>query len=326
MATIKDVASKARVSAGTVSNVLSGSVPVSKKLRQRVLDAIKQLDYHPDHVARSLKIRQTRMIAIVVSDISSPAVPQLVRGAEDVAWREKYMLLAFNSDQQLEREQHLMEELRSRRIDGIVLIPAAGAEHAHIAALRDAGTPIVCLNRELDLNFDCVLADHAAGARECAAHLISLGHRRIAMLAGECEDETMSQRVLGYRQAMDDAKISAADSVVAQDSGWLTATPRPTAVIAPDAVCAVGLLQTLAESNLQCPEDIALAAFGDAAFAGSLRPALTAIAEPSFEMGTRAMELLLLRMGDPHRPPERVVIGTKLIVRESTGSSRGVSN
>src|SRR5579885_2687884 len=172
---MKEVAKKARVSVGTVSNVLSETVPVSKRLRERVLEAVKQLDYHPNQVARSLKIRQTKMIGMVLSDITNPVAPQLIRGAENVAWREKYMLITFNSDDRVEREQQILAALRGRQVDGI-LISAAGSSHSHIAAIHESGIPVVCFSREPPgLSMDCVVADNFGGARDCVRHLISLG-------------------------------------------------------------------------------------------------------------------------------------------------------
>src|SRR5690349_1387424 len=125
MATIKEVARRAKVSVGTVSNVLSGTIPVSEKLRDRVMQVIRDLDYHPNHVARSLKIRQTKMLGMVVSDLTNPFFPLLVRGAEDAAWKNDYMLLTFNCDDQVEREQQVLSALRTRRVDGILLVAAS---------------------------------------------------------------------------------------------------------------------------------------------------------------------------------------------------------
>src|SRR3974390_162687 len=122
MATIKEVARRAHVSVGTVSNVLSGAVPVSDRLKERVLQIIRELDYHPNHVARSLKIRQTKMLGMVVSDITNAFFPQVVRGAEDAAWKHSYMMITFNSDDQLEREKQVLSALRARRVDGILLV------------------------------------------------------------------------------------------------------------------------------------------------------------------------------------------------------------
>src|SRR5688572_7051401 len=133
MATIKDVARRAKVSVGTVSNVISGLVPVRAKLRERVEKAIGELDYHPNHIARSLKTRQTKMLGMVISDITNPFFPQVVRGAEDAALQQGYLMVTFNTDDQVERERHVLSVLRARRVDGILLVVAPGeGEISHI--------------------------------------------------------------------------------------------------------------------------------------------------------------------------------------------------
>jgi LacI family transcriptional regulator len=334
VATIKEVAKKARVSVGTVSNVLSGAVPVSKRLRERVLEVIKQLDYHPNHIARSLKIRQTKMIGMVVSDITNPFVPQLVRGAEAAAWRANYMLIVFNSDDQPEREQQVLAALRSRRVDGILLLAAAGSDRSHVAAVRDSGIPVVCVGQELPgLSLDCIVPDNFLGALECARHLIELGHRRIGMLSGDLLEEPARQRHVGYKQALTDSNIPYDESLIIQggsraEDGYrsavelLSRNPRPTAMFTENAAVALGALRALKELNLQCPQDVALATFDDPYFAEALRPALTAVAQPLFEIGARAMGLLLERIADPTRKPEKLELQMTLNIRESSGTQR----
>ncbi len=309
-------------------------MPVSKRLRERVLEVIKQLDYHPNQVARSLKIRQTKTIGMVISDITNPFVPQMIRGAEDAAWQRKYMLITFNTDDQLERERQVISALRGRQVDGILLMAAAGSDHAHIRAVHDSGIPIVCVEREIrDLTLDCVIADNMEGACVCVRHLISLGHSRIAMLNASMESESTLQRLLGYRKALEEATLPFEESFVItqgfrMEDGYragldlLSRDPLPTAVFTSNAAIALGMLRALKEKNLRCPEDVAMATFDDPFFAEALRPALTAVAQPSFEIGARGMELLLARIGDPTSDCERIVLPTTLNVRESCGSMR----
>ena len=324
VATIKEVAKKARVSVGTVSNVLSGSIPVSKQLKDRVLDVIKLLDYHPNYVARSLKIRHTRMIGMIVSDIASPHVPQLVRGAEEAARQANYMLVTCNSDDQIERERQVLGDLRSRCVDGILLIAAAG-DHAHVWAVRESGIPIVCLERELP-GFDCVAANNFAGARQCVKHLASRGHRRIGMLNGDLKIESASERHGGYRRGLEDEGIAYDESLVASGLELLSREPRPSAILTGNAALALGLLGALKDFGLRCPDEIAIVTFDDPGYGEALRPGLTVVAQPSFEMGRQAMELLLKRMEDPRRDRAKVVLETKLVIRESSGSPSGVAS
>jgi LacI family transcriptional regulator len=332
VATIKEVAKKAHVSVGTVSNVLSGAVPVSKRLRERVLEAVQQLDYHPNHVARSLKIRQTKTIGMLVSDVANPFIPQLIRGAEDAAWREQYMLIIFNSDDQPDREGQLLEALRSRQVDGILLVASGRPDSTHIAALKGSRLPVICLARELPgLDLDCVIADNATAAYDCVKHLIGLGHRDIGFILGDTEVTTALDKSVGYRRALGEAGIEPNPALIVSSPGFrdtdgyragvqlLEMQSRPTAVIAANSMLAIGFLRAMKEMQLSCPDQVALIAFEDPIFSDVLRPSLTTVALPTYEIGSRGVELLLKRIHDPSREPSRIVLPTKLVIRESAG-------
>ncbi len=333
MPTIKEVARRARVSVGTVSNVIGGRVAVSERLRTRVLEVIERLDYHPNFVARSLKSRHTQMIGIVVSDITNPSSTQMVRGAEDAAWQKNYTLIVLNSDGRLERERQVIAALRTRQVDGILLVAATGGEHRHIRAVMDAGIPIVCVDHELSgRGLDCVVVDHFSGARDCVAHLIAVGHRRIGMLNGDTGLPVAGQRFAGYRQALEDANLPYDETIVANfgfrvEDGYraaqrvLECEPRPSAIFTGNAMIAIGSLRALRDAGLRCPEDVAIATFDDPIFLEALRPSITAVAEPAYELGRRSFELLLERIEAPDRKRIRVVLETHLIVRESSGKT-----
>ena len=141
---IKEVARQAGVSVGTVSNVLCGVSSVNEELRERVGAAIRKLDYHPNHIARSLKSRQTKMLGMVISDITNP-FPLVVRGAEDAASARGYFLITFNTDDRIERERQVLSLLRSRRVDGVLLVVAPNSDAGHIERVIDDGIPIVCI-------------------------------------------------------------------------------------------------------------------------------------------------------------------------------------
>ncbi len=330
MATIKEVARKARVSVGTVSNVLGGVVPVSDKLRRRVLDVIREFDYHPNHVARSLKIRQTMMLGIVVSDLTNPFFPQLVRGAEDAAWKNRYMLLTFNCDDQVERERQVLTALRTRRVDGILLVAASTeGDTSHIRGAVEAGIPIVCLDRTLkDFPLDSVTVDNTAGVQEGVQHLIDSGHRRIGIITGPLELQIARDRLEGYKKATAAACIPYDETLVADgyfrsNGGYDAAKKlldlRPTAIFCCNAMMALGLMRAIGETELRCPEDVAVAIFDDPAFSEALRPQLTSVAQPAYELGYRGAELLLRRINEPDRRRTNVVLKTELRVRESSG-------
>jgi DNA-binding LacI/PurR family transcriptional regulator len=209
--------------------------------------------------------------------------------------------------------------LRTHRVDGILLTSSAGTQEEHIRAVRDAGIPIVCLEREIPgLGLDCVVARHFEGARDCVKHLASLGHRSIGWIPGpECD--AARERLEGYHQGLQDAGLEFDSTLVSPVPGLLALDPRPTAIVAPDVRLAAALLRTLEQRNLRCPQDVALATFGDCWFCEALNPMLTAVAEPSYEMGFRAMELLIQRIKEPARRRTKIVVETTLHLRESSG-------
>jgi LacI family transcriptional regulator len=330
MATIKEVARRASVSVGTVSNVLSGAVPVSDALKQRVLDVVRELDYHPNHVARSLKIRQTKMIGMVVSDITNAFFPQVVRGAEDAAWKHNYILITFNSDDQPERERQLLSALRTRRVDGVLLVAAStDGDLSHISGTVDAGIPVICIDRPIaSMPLDSVSVDNAAGARAAVQHLIECGHTRIGMLTGWLNTQVGRDRLEGYRQALHAAGIEDDPALVEcggfrAEAGYrasleLLGRVRPSAVFTANAMMALGLLQAANELGLRCPEDLAIATFDDPVFSQAMRPGLTCVAQPAYDLGYQGVELLLRRFAEPRRDPENMQLETELRVRQST--------
>jgi LacI family transcriptional regulator len=149
MATFRDVARQAGVSVGTVSNVLSGAALVRTKLRKRIHAAMEKLDYHPNYIARSLKAKNTKTLGMIISDITNPFFPQVVRDAEDCAFKHSYVLVTFNTDDRIKRERQGLSALRSRRVDGVLLVvaPSPDGDVAHIRNTTESGIPFVCLDR-----------------------------------------------------------------------------------------------------------------------------------------------------------------------------------
>jgi len=333
MTTIKEVAQEARVSIGTVSNVITGSVPVSRTRRERVLAAIGKLSYHPDHVARSLKLRRTRMLGMVISDITNPFFSQMVRGAEDAALERNYLILTFNTDDRVDREKQVLSVLRSRRVDGILLVVSPGGEcPSHIAETIKAGTPLVCLDRvPPGIHVDSVSVDNATGARECVRHLLALGHKRIGIITGSLALQTAQQRLQGYKEALAKAKVKVRPEWIREgdfhtESGFrkgrelLMGRERPTALFISNGLMAIGVLEALAELGLSCPRDIALAAFDDLPLTEVFKPHLTAVAQPAYAIGHEGAQALIQRIegGGIASSPVAIRLPTELKIREST--------
>jgi LacI family transcriptional regulator len=337
MATIKEIARRAKVSIATVSNVITGVVPVSPELRQRVEAAIEEMDYYPNYVARSLKTKRTRLLGMVISDITNPFFPQLVRGAEEVALTNNYLLVTFNSDDRVDREKRILSVLRNRRVDGILLVvaPQSGELH-HISNIVKAGTPLVCLDRlPPGLAVDSVTVDNAGGARQCIEHLLSLGHRRVGIVTGPLILQTSCERLEGYKTALNEAGIEIDPLLIREgdfrvESGYslgreiLELPDRPSALFISNNTMALGLLKAVEDLRLRCPEDLAVAIFDDVPFLVALRPPLTAVSQPAYEMGRRAVELLLQRIEgkETSTGPISVRLPTELEIRESTAGKQ----
>jgi LacI family transcriptional regulator len=332
-ATIVEVAKRADVSIATVSNVIRGTRRVSPKLTERVRKAISDLDYSPNEIARSLKVRQTRMLAMVLPDITNPFFPEIIRGAEDTAFERGYLLMTANTDEQIGRERRIVAALRSYRVDGLLLAPASGADTGHLKSTIDAGVALVCLDRTVSgVKTDAVLLDNVRGARECVRHMIQKGHRRIAIITGSLDLQTGRERLRGYEEALREADIRQEKGRVLEgdfrhDSGYrlgrqlMQQADKPTAIFVCNGVMTLGVLKAFEELRIRCPKDVALATFDDLAVDSPFHPHLTTVVQPSYEMGARAASILIDRIeGHITKEPSIVRVAPTLVVRESTNA------
>ncbi len=332
MATVKEVAKRAGVSVGTVSNVVTGATPVSPKRRERVLAAIRELGYQPNHIARSLKLRHTQMLGMIVSDITNPFFSHLVRGAEDAALKHNYLLLTFNTDDRIEREKQALAVLRQRRVDGILLVVAPQSdEYSNISETLEMGIPVVCLDRvPPKIQVDSVTVDNVRAARDCVRHLIERGHRKIGIITGSTTLQTARERLQGYKKALTGAQIPIRQEFIREgtfrtSSGYelgkelLSERDRPTALFCSNGMMALGVLKAIEELGLRCPEEIAVAVFDDLPLAEIVRPHLTSVAQPAYLVGYKGAELLVQRIaGGKGKKPVRLLLPTELKIREST--------
>jgi LacI family transcriptional regulator len=334
MATVHDVARRAGVSTSTVSHVVNNTRFVSDELRERVQAAMRDLDYTPSAAARSLTTKRAHTIALIVSDIRNPFFASVARGVEDVAQEHGYTLVLCNSDEDAEREFACLSALETRAVDG-VLLASAGVADEHLSRLVRAGYPIVLVDRDLpDLGAPAVLLDNEGAAYSAVWHLITRGHRRIAMLSGRAAISTTTERVAGYQRALREAGIDVDDRLVVSGAstseGGAAATKTvlevdepPSAIFSGNNLMSIGALQAIVNHGLAVPDDVALVGFDDFPFPWSdaFRPHLTTIAQPTYELGRRAAELLVQRLkGSSAMAVERVVLDGQLVVRESSGA------
>jgi DNA-binding LacI/PurR family transcriptional regulator len=334
MPSIKKVAEVAGVSVGTVSHVITGSVPVSEPLRNKVQAAIRQLNYHPNHVARSLKTSKTRTLGIIVPDLTISFFPRLIRGAEDAARKSGYSLIAVNSDDDAERQKNLLSLFRSQRVEGILLvIAAAPAPLSQISLMIDAGIPVVCLDRIPDrAPVDSVSVEDLEAAELGVRHLIEMGHRRIAIVTGPLTLKNERRRVQGYREALErggirfDEKLIWTGNLRSLDVAAMCRERLSSPALRPDALfctngpTALGVLRGLRDCGLQTPEDIAFATFDELTVEDLFTPSITTVVQPAYEIGSRAAEILLERIsGIVEESAVTLRLPAHLEIRSSSG-------
>lgn len=309
--------------------MLTGSAVVSQEKRAAVQSAIETLKYRPSQIARSLKTRVTYSVGLMLNDITNPFYSAIARGVEDEAHRQGYSLILCNTSENPERERLYLEVLQDKHVDGIILGPTEqNAPYLSELALR---TPIVQVDRMLaDVESGVVVVDNFNGTYEAAQHLIARGHQRIGVVTWRNSISTLVEREAGYRAALAGAGIAYDPAFSAQvallDShesmlaveALLANENRPTALLALNNQLGLGVLAACRRLNLRIPQDIALVVFDDLELFSFFEPPITAIEQPAYQIGARAMQMLLARMdAEPGTPCETVVLPTRLIVRGS---------
>jgi LacI family transcriptional regulator, galactose operon repressor len=333
-ATIRDVASLAGVSPMTVSRVVNGSPRVRADTRERVLDAITQLGYVPNSLARGLSRQKTGTIGLIVPDIVDPFFTLILRGSENVARRSGYRIILCDTNGNLEQEADYLDDLISNRVDGLVIAPVSDLSRGNLTRLARHGMPFVLIDRAVPgVESDIVQGDSVGGAMQLVEHLVGLGHRRIAHVTESPKVSTARDRLRGYTDALAAAGIAFDPALVvegeaANTKGGYGATmnllqeqPHPTAIFAVNNLTAVGVITAIRDFGLRVPEDIAVVCFDDIELASLLVPFLTVMSQPAETFGTLATQLVLDRINA--REPERrrvVILSADLIVRESSGS------
>jgi LacI family transcriptional regulator len=332
--TISDVAKRAGVSPATVSRVLQGAANVRPTTRERVEKAIDELGYVPSAVARSLRSKRTRSLALVVPDITNTFWTTVARGVEDVAQQHDYSVLLGNTDEDPAKQKRYLDFLVSQQVDGVIIAPY-DADARNLGKLRQRNIPTVLIDRRIEgWDLDSVLGDSLSGARAVVQHLVDLGHRRIAILSGPTITSTAEDRVAGYCLALVEAGIdldprlikrgeyrSQAGEALARE--LLDEELGVTAIFAANNAIAMGAISTLEERGLQIPQDIALVSFDDLPNTSQIFPFLTVVTQPVYDMGMNAAQLLLSRLGsDVRLRPRHVVLPVRLVVRHSCGSQR----
>lgn len=327
-ARIRDVAERAGVSTATVSRALNGDERVDSKMRERVLDASRDLNYRPNRLARNLRRQQLDAIGVVVSDIENPHFSETVRVVEDLALERGFRVLVCNTDESAEKQAAYLRILADERVSGIIISPSDPG--ADLTPLHSIGIPVVAVDREMTRSpTDAVLPDNVPALYAATQRFIHAGHRRIAFIGGRADVETGSERQDGYLAAMAEAGLpphirnggfrrEPAEHAVA---ALLDSAERPTALVVANNLMALGALRALRTRNVRVPTDLALIAVDNPPWAELIDPPLTVLNQPIREIAEAAVGLLMDRISGATGPVVRRILPLELIVRASCGTA-----
>lgn len=334
MVRMKDVAKAARVSVATVSNALSGNKYVSSELRERIFKTIESMGYKPSKIARSLKIKRTFIVGLIIPDVTNPYFAEIARGVEDVLLGHDYQMFLCNTDGNKRRERAAIDSLISQHVEGIINVaPRSGDKDL---AEFVGQLPMVVMDRDMDdvsPYFDSVYTDNYTASAKLAEHFLRLGHKSFACLAGPDDVPIARRRLQGFIDKLVEERIDGKSTVVLKgtfqfESGYelmkhvLKRTPRPSAVFAANDLMAWGAVEAAKEKGLKIPDDVAIAGFDNIYFSEFIVPALTTFHQPKFEAGQIAMRRLMEKIEKKNKrlnlEAKRVILEGRLIVREST--------
>jgi LacI family transcriptional regulator len=355
IATVDDVAREAGVSTATAARALGGYGSVKESTRERVIAAAEQLGYRANSLARSMITGSTRTLGVVMSDIENPFFRRSLRGIADTARAQGFEVLLANTDEELDKEETAVRVMTERRVDGLVVCPTDGGDRAHLAGVIAAGIPVVLLDRSVaGLKADTVGIDNRKAARAATEHLLANGHRDIAIVTGgtpamlermlradmrgveRASATTVGSRAAGFRDAMRAAGVPIRPDLIssggyrredgeAETTRLLALPDRPTAILAFDAMQALGAFHAISRAGVRCPEEVSLLGFDDAEWADVVSPGLTVMSQPTYEIGVAACRLLLTRIAGGGGAAAHRRLPTQLIERGSVGPRRTVT-
>ncbi|MED0714933.1 MULTISPECIES: LacI family DNA-binding transcriptional regulator [Aeribacillus] len=327
MVRISDVAKMANVSTATVSRVLSNSGNVKKETAEKVLEAIKKLNYQPNLLARQLRRLETKTVLVVVPDITNTFFSKILRGIEQVAIENDYEVLLGDTGNSLEREKGYLDILRQKKADGMILLTARLESHLLEEISHEFPVVLACEYLE-GSDIPTVSIDNISSARKATEYLISLGHKRIGFLSGPMDVILSRDRLKGFKQGMMQHDIAIEPNLIQEgdfsfESGFnlmtklLALTEPPTAVFASSDEMAIGAIKAIKAKGLKVPDDISIVGFDDIKFASIFEPALTTVSQPMFEIGQKAMELLIKLIQKDKLEKTQYILEDQLVIRET---------
>lgn len=331
LTTLQTIAEKLGLSTSTVSRVLNGKsrqYRISEDTANAVLDTARQLDFRPSHLARSLRLRKTQTLGVLIPDISNPFFAQIARSVEIAARRRGYSIILADTQESTKTEIASLELLRSRQVEGLIVLPV-GQRADHLRLLQEESVAVVIVDRALpQLDLPYVTSDNSRGAYDAVSYLVDRGHYHIACLQGLAGTMPNEQRVHGYRQALLDHDITPSEQLIRGDSydtqsgyeqtlALIETAPQVTALFALSNLIALGAIRALAERSRRIPQDISILCFDDQPWLAYMDPPITTVDQQNTRMGQIAVDLLFERLEGKPTHTGRILLPTRFIERRS---------
>lgn len=328
--TLKEVAKLAGVSTATVSNALNETKYVSEEVKDKINRAIEELNYQPNIVAKSLRVQESRIIGVLISDVANPFFSIVVKGLEEELSKSNYSILLCNTDSSVEKERKYLEVMIGKRVDGLV-VSSAGNTGDYFRSLDKTGVPIVFLNRCPEfMNSDVIMTNNIQGAYSATEHLIRHGYGKIAIITGPSSISTGKDRLIGYKRALEDYGVALSDPLVKEglftiQSGYdkmkelMEQDMKPDAVFISNNSMTLGAYKYLKEAGIRIPDQIAVLGYDDPDWADIVEPPITTVRQPAYQLGVHAANLMLARINEKQVKREIMYMDTTLIIRRSCG-------
>lgn len=334
MATMKDIARLAQVSTSTVSHVINGSRFVSDEIHEKVMRIVAELNYTPSAVARSLKVRETKTIGLLVTATNNPFFAEVMAGVEQYCQQHQYNLIIATTGGDAKRLQQNLQTLMHKQVDGLLLMCGDSRFQADIELT--ISLPLVVMDWWFtELNADKILENSALGGYLATKALIDAGHRKIGIITGNLKKSVAQNRLQGYKNALSEAKIALNPHWIVEShfdfeggvlgiQSLLTQSSRPTAVFCFSDTIAVGAYQAIQQQGLRIPQDLSIMGYDDIELARYLSPPLSTICQPKAELGKLAVEALLQRIKNPNENYRTLVLEPTCILRGSISTPSNI--
>lgn len=328
---IKDIARLCGVSIATVSRVINNKPEgISEEKRKYIQKIIADTGYRPSGLARGLVTKKTSTIGLIISDITNPLYPLMARGVEDCAQANKYSMVLCNTNSKPEREKKYINYLMEKGVDGVILSISHGADEEHVNEIFDCGIPIVLIDEPvINRKAYGVFTDNFKGGYIATKHLIEQGHERIACIIGPYDSLTSTERLEGYKKAITEAGLSVDESIIMsgdykEETGYkliseiISSRKDVTAVFAANDSIAIGIYKAIKAFGLKIPKDYSIVGFDDVYDMDLIEPALTSVSMPIYDMGMKAVEMLIKILNDTRPRKKAYIFEPELIIRNST--------